>query len=373
MSTQNITLALTQTPDLLIEELRQFVLVRGDSAYEVATKNGFVGTEPEWLTSLEVGGGNPIDLSNYTPKDRKLTINGVTHDLSADNNWNIEVSTGGGTVLSGNGLVRMNGTAITYDNMTYSISTHDHSGTYQPVGDYALVSQLHTALALGTTHTTAAFGDHAHAGIYQPVGTYLTGTKVDSFNTRTGAVTLTKTDVEAVLTGVISTHSHVSAGATLTDNTFTGVQTIPNITLPSNGKVLLTVPTTDGHTTGVTTNAFKAGYSSTAVGDLIYLDASSNWQKADMTTSVATYSGLLGIALEVKTSGSALSVALAGSFVYATGLPALTVGAPIYMSTSGTMVVTQPSASNNAIRIVGFAIHADKIYFNPSNDYITHA
>lgn len=38
--------------------------------------------------------------------------------------------------------------------------------------------------------------------------TYLTGTKVDSFNTRTGAVSLTKADVEAVLTGVITTHSH---------------------------------------------------------------------------------------------------------------------------------------------------------------------
>lgn len=39
----------------------------------------------------------------------------------------------------------------------------------------------------------------AEAGI-QPAGTYLTGTKVDSFNTRTGAVTLTSSDVTTALT-----------------------------------------------------------------------------------------------------------------------------------------------------------------------------
>jgi len=38
--------------------------------------------------------------------------------------------------------------------------------------------------------------------------TYLSGTKVDSFNTRTGAVALLKSDVEGVLTGLITTHTH---------------------------------------------------------------------------------------------------------------------------------------------------------------------
>lgn len=49
----------------------------------------------------------------------------------------------------------------------------------------------------------------AEAGI-QAAGSYLTGTKVDSFNTRTGVVTLTKDDVEAVLTGGITTHTHTN-------------------------------------------------------------------------------------------------------------------------------------------------------------------
>lgn len=43
----------------------------GDSAYEVALKNGFVGTEQEWLTSLngEDGADAPQEAILYTPQD----------------------------------------------------------------------------------------------------------------------------------------------------------------------------------------------------------------------------------------------------------------------------------------------------------------
>lgn len=39
-----------------------FIELQGDSAYEVAVKNGFVGTEQEWLDSLEgpPGPGSPF-------------------------------------------------------------------------------------------------------------------------------------------------------------------------------------------------------------------------------------------------------------------------------------------------------------------------
>ncbi len=50
-----------------------------------------------------------------------------------------------------------------------------------------------SALTPYLTTTTAA-------STYQPIGSYLTGTKVDSFNTRTGAVTLSSADVTGALT-----------------------------------------------------------------------------------------------------------------------------------------------------------------------------
>lgn len=160
---------------------------------------------------------------------------------------------------------------------------------------------------------------------------------------------------------------------TNTANIFTGVQTITNITLPDQGQIKLTVPTTDLKATGFTCGDFNCGYSSSAIGDLVYLDSSSTWQKADANT-LALYNGILAIALEVKASGAALLVALPGSFIYSTtGFPTWTVGSPIYMSeTAGAMTQTQPTTTDAAIRVIGWGVHADKMYFYPSANYITH-
>jgi hypothetical protein len=142
----------------------------------------------------------------------------------------------------------------------------------------------------------------------------------------------------------------------------------------STGSTLnITVPTSDGTATGNVTKSFNCGYTSSTVGDLVYLDSSATWQKADDTTSAATKSGLLGIALEVKSSGNQMRVALPGSFVYAiAGFPTFTIGGTIYMSTAGAVTQTQPVGTDNAIRVIGWAVAANKMYFNPSGDYITH-
>ncbi len=134
-----------------------------------------------------------------------------------------------------------------------------------------------------------------------------------------------------------------------------------------------TVPSSDVTGTGITTNEFNSGYTSTAIGDLVYLDSSATWQKADADASAATYSSLLGIALSVTASGAAATVLLQG-FVYAASpFPTFTIGAPIYMSaTAGAVTQTAPVTTDSATRIVGYGVHADKMWFNPSNDWITH-
>lgn len=134
----------------------------------------------------------------------------------------------------------------------------------------------------------------------------------------------------------------------------------------------IVLPLVNATATGNIIDNFNCGYTSSAIGDLVYLSSSSTWLKADNTTSVTTYQGLLGIALEVKATGTVLKVALSGSFVYLTTFPTLTIGNPIYMSTNGAIVVAQPSASNSAIRIIGWAIASNRIFFCPSPDYITH-
>jgi hypothetical protein len=134
----------------------------------------------------------------------------------------------------------------------------------------------------------------------------------------------------------------------------------------------LTIPTSDNTATGAMTNEFVAGYTSTAIGELVYLDSSSKWQKADKGTSVATYGSLLGIVLEVKDTDQAVKVALAGSIVYCTAFPALTIGSPVYMDDTGAVVVTQPAVADHVIRVVGYGIHGDKLFFFPSDDYVMY-
>lgn len=153
---------------------------------------------------------------------------------------------------------------------------------------------------------------------------------------------------------------------------FSGTQTCTDILLDNGSQIRLKVPTTNSYCTGPKTDSFNCGYTSSAVGDLVYLDTSATWQKADKSTSIATYGGFLGIALEVKASASALLVALPGSMVYTTNFPTLTVGSPVYMDSVGAIVVSQPTTQDAAVRVIGYAVHADKIFFNPSSDYIIY-
>lgn len=44
----------------------------------------------------------------------------------------------------------------------------------------------------------------------------------------------------------------------------------------------------------------------------------------------------------------------------------------IYLSTSGTLTQTQPSATDDVVQIVGYALSAQRMYFNPNLGYVTH-
>jgi hypothetical protein len=158
--------------------------------------------------------------------------------------------------------------------------------------------------------------------------------------------------------------SDISAAPTASP-TFTGT-----ITISDNCRIDLTLPTADGYATGPTTDSFNAGYSSTAIGDLVYLDSSSTWQKVD-ADAIATSGGLLGVALEVKASGNAVKVALFGSMVRVDSWN-WTAGATLYASeTPGGIATAIPTGANGVVRVIGWAINADAIMFMPSSDNST--
>lgn len=171
-----------------------------------------------------------------------------------------------------------------------------------------------------------------------------------------GDLTLTQTGNELVLAGG---NFDVGAGNILR--------------LTNSATMAFTVPTTDLKATGPTTADFVSGYSSTAVGDLVILDSSGKWQKTDANTS-SIYNGMLGIALTIAAADAAVTVALPGAFVYSTtGFPTFTIGATLYMSeTAGAITATAPTTTDAATRIIGYAVHADKIFFYPDGAWITH-
>ena len=159
--------------------------------------------------------------------------------------------------------------------------------------------------------------------------------------------------------------SLLAAKAPLASPTFTGTVTIPASI--SNGQNNLDgTPASDHSAVGNVTNTFASGYSSTAM-DLVYMGSGGKWLEVD-ADAVATCQGLLGIALEAKTDTQAMLVALPGSFVR-DDTWAWTPGATLYAGeTLGAIQSTIPTGADAIIKVVGFAVSADVIYFNPSPD-----
>jgi hypothetical protein len=130
-------------------------------------------------------------------------------------------------------------------------------------------------------------------------------------------------------------------------------------------------PDTDHTANGPQTSTLNSGYSSTLM-DLVYLGSGGKWLEAD-ADATGTSINLLGIAMEAKTDGQAMNVALAGSFVRDDTWN-WTPGEPLYVSgTLGAITATKPSGSGDVVRTVGYAVTADIIFFNPSSDYVTLA
>lgn len=180
------------------------------------------------------------------------------------------------------------------------------------------------------------------------------------------------TDVLPIVdTGVTTTKKITWASiktflATLASPTFTGVVTAPRITLPSDGQVLLTVPASTGKVTGLTTDSFQAGYSA-AAWDLVFMGSGGKWLEVD-SNSVTTCSGMIGLAMEAKTDGQEMLVALPGSMIRNDSWN-WTLGATLYAGeTLGSMQEVIPTGADAIIKVIGFPMTANCIFFNPSQD-----
>ena len=98
-----------------------------------------------------------------------------------------------------------------------------------------------------------------------------------------------------------------------------------------------------------------------------YWTSSSTWAKT-FANSAATSKGFIAMARQTNFSGSML----VRGYVYNSSWN-WTVGGVLYLQAagaSGLITQTAPASSGNIVRVVGYAITADLIYFNPSQDWI---
>lgn len=148
-----------------------------------------------------------------------------------------------------------------------------------------------------------------------------------------------------------------------------------NITLGENtGLALDPAGSADGKWTGITVTG-TAGYSQ-AFGDLVTLDKDdSRWEAVDISVAAAATGdarGILGMVVSTGTDGTACTILLNGIIRADANFPALTIGAAVYASTTGDIVVAQPTTTDYVIRQVGFALTADEIAFQPTATWTTH-
>lgn len=161
--------------------------------------------------------------------------------------------------------------------------------------------------------------------------------------------------------------------------TFTGTVVLPNVTLGgintfSEDAELRLDPalSADGKFCGIT-EVVTAG-ETIAFGELVYLKAAdSQWYLADADADSTSGAVKLAIAVTSGTDNNSMTVLHYGKIRADAKFPALTIGAPAYVSTTpGAVQTAQPSGTDDVIRIVGHALTADELFFNPSNEYITH-
>ena len=106
----------------------------------------------------------------------------------------------------------------------------------------------------------------------------------------------------------------------------------------------------------------------TGIGAALHMDTDGNWIEAD--ADATTTMPCQAMALETGTGSK--KILLRGFMRDDTW--AWTVGGLVYVSTTtGALTQTAPSATGDQIQVVGYATHADRMYFNPSLVLVEHS
>lgn len=174
-----------------------------DTLNELATA---LGNDPSFATTVSTSIGTKV------PQTRTITINGTAYDLSADRSW---------IIASGVTSFNTRTGAITPATGDYTTAQVTESGNL-----YYTNTRARLAISLTTSGTSGAASYDNTTGVLN-IPQYQGG--VTSFNTRTGAITLSSTDVTNAL-GFIPASSVSSSARTIQTYTATANQTTFTVT-----------------------------------------------------------------------------------------------------------------------------------------------
>lgn len=217
-------------------------------------------------------------------------------------------------IINGTGFVKANGKTLSYDNNSYSLSSHNHSGVYEPVlGNPSTNGYLLSSTTTGTRSWVAPYSlPTASASV---LGGVKIGTNV------------------AITSGVISVHNPVTIGTANGLSLSTQVLSLALATTAANGALSATDKTYiellktffEYDSTNNAIKALKSFYSTGEVsaygigsgGGGTSYDRLDAWVDYDSTKSGWVLSALLGVDLNTRLSniegGSALTVNTTGT------------------------------------------------------------
>lgn len=323
-----------------------------------------VGAGSLTSTALVTGGGT-----------QTLQTPSATSTLDSSGN----LSVAGNTAVGGN----LN---VTGSTTVASISTGAVTGTSLTISGGTLTLGTTTSTitgAAGNMTITAGTGNSRTLSLQSTTSggtatTFLTGNADQSVTfaagfTASGAASIGTSN--AFTAGTIelgaasdTTLSRSSAGVLAVEGvvvpTVSSTSTLTNKTLTSPVVTLAASALADDTYTGTVVTSYNAGATLTQ-WDLVYLDSSSTWQKADADT-ISTADGVV---VAGTSSGNPAIVLVRGAF-RDDGGTAYTPGVVLYMSqTAGAITATAPSAASTYVNTVGKALSAHVVLVNASQTF----
>ena len=330
--------------------------LQGDSGGSTSITNG---------ETVDIAGGTNISTSRSS---NTITItNGITNNNQLTNGAGYVTSSGVTSVATGNGI--SGGTITSTGTLTVGagnglsqsstglLMSGSYSGSFTVFGSTLSLTNSSGYAALEVGGTSGAFLD-----LKKPAS--------DDYDIRLIHTTAGSNELTTA-SGDLKINTNNTLALTLNNNAITfpagiifgaSATTIQEVTLNENTRFTFDPQPGGSSYQG---DVIKLFTSSTNAGEVYALsNLAAFWGQADADTSQAI--NMLAIATSTSSGNGML---LKGIFRKASH--GLSAGRPIYLSqTAGGMTNTAPSASGTYVRVIGYAIDSNTIYFNPDNTWV---